>query len=169
MPVGKSFPSRIVADKLGEQFKTSRFNTYLNSGRAHAVQQDGIYGLLNEFNAYYHGVVAYNSIRKKKIWKNYINNDTCEPFYELKLWILEHILISKEKYPDIYQDLIGNKTYFHAFTNIHDRFARLCTYRMNLKSAAGKDKMLKDYKPYIDRLNSEPVKSVMKQTYLWAK
>lgn len=166
--INKTFPSRKLIPRLGKTFSTFYYKRYIQGPSSYAVQNTGIYGLLNEFHAYYQGNVAYNSIRKKKIWKGYINNRVCEPFYDFKLWILEYLLLAKEEYPDIYEQMADDRDFFIAFTNLHDRHEKLCDDRMNLKSKGGKAKLLKVYAPHLKRFNSAPLQKMMKLTYQWA-
>lgn len=103
---------------------------------ASSIQQ-GIYGLLDEFNAYYYGTLAiyelydYYLARYGKTnsdaWKDYKHEVMSDAlaYYEFNLFMGWYLLYAKEKYPDIYKGIITNKNLRVAFTFIHDRYAQL--------------------------------------------
>ncbi|OFX47877.1 MAG: hypothetical protein A2046_02880 [Bacteroidetes bacterium GWA2_30_7] len=99
--------------------------------------QNGIYGLIEEFGAYYFGCLAvyelfdyYNTTYKKddsNAWHDYkdaVYGDAMA-YYEFNLFIGWYIIYAKEKHSDIYKELCNNKLMRVVYTLIDDKFNKL--------------------------------------------
>jgi hypothetical protein len=55
----KTFPSREIIPSIPENLRTFRFSDYVETtNEIQSTQNEGIYGLLDEFNSYYQGTKA---------------------------------------------------------------------------------------------------------------
>lgn len=129
--------NKIVPDSLKE--KIYRYKTYIGvKQRWLASQTKGIYGLLDEFTAYYHGALAAYELKpwyeKKfgftdpKPWiQNYIQDIGAQitAFYEFRIFIAWYLDYSRKKYPEQYKKIMDNKNLREAFTLLYDRFEKL--------------------------------------------
>lgn len=103
---------------------------------ASSIQQ-GIYGLLEEFNAYYYGALAayelYDYYLKKfgevssSEWKDYKHSvlSECLAYYEFNLFFAWYMVYAKEKYPKIYNQIAENNTFRVVFTLLQQKFGDL--------------------------------------------
>ena len=97
------------------------------------TQNEGIFGLLDEYHAYYYSVEAeYNLIvdyasggsqflnLKDGSYKPFY--DSYLSFYEFSVYILSYLRKAEEDYPEIYTELINNHELMKAIIRIHDQF-----------------------------------------------
>src|SRR5690606_9461316 len=123
--------------------------------------QQGIYGMLEEFAAYYYDAGAsfqlYDFFAKEKLWekeytpydfKHLVMGETIA-FYEFRFFMANYLLYAKTKYPDIYKSLYDNKPLRVAYTLLTDKFEALLT---KVKSVT--DTMADDNEEYISKLLS---------------
>ncbi|AVX40812.1 Copper amine oxidase N-terminal domain-containing protein (plasmid) [Carboxydocella thermautotrophica] len=124
------FNSLEIAKDIPQNLRTYRFGLYiLNNDNTPNLgsQIEGIYGLLDEFNAYYQGTKAAYELYNYYFSK-YIDNKTFDYFKgvygtytayaEFKFFILKYLLYAKKYYPNIYNDIINNKEFKLAFNKI---------------------------------------------------
>ncbi|MBN1797502.1 MAG: hypothetical protein JW822_02930 [Spirochaetales bacterium] len=126
---------------IPEHLRTHRFGTYIYPGPNNEAEQpdyfdSGIYGFLDEFNAYYQGCLfSYNIYpffrdkleQTKETWFGYIGNlmGSYNAYAEFKYYILTYLLHAQQLNSDIYDDILDNKPYRIAFTMIDDKFGDL--------------------------------------------
>lgn len=96
-----------------------------------STQAFGIYGLLDEFNAYYQGKRAtydmygyfkeslpFGTLEKnyieylKTMYSNYL------AYYEFKIFILTYLIYAKEHEKSVYEGIVNNKAFVDAFLRI---------------------------------------------------
>jgi hypothetical protein len=106
---------------------TQRFQTYIAEARLeHSTQQHGIYGLLNEFTAYYVGNrTAYDMIvhlaKKSKLdgwaWLEHITgiSGTLTAHQEFRGFILSYLLFARKNRPGIYSEIMANSNLSKAY------------------------------------------------------
>jgi hypothetical protein len=95
----------------------------------------GIYGLLNEFSAYFHGFNATLMLyeRADSLFEKYNYshlkdlNSSCLAYYEFKLFIAWYLTYTKECEPEVYQKLISDAILRRTFTEIDIAFSARCT------------------------------------------
>lgn len=133
----ETFPSKELVKQIPKNLRTLRFNTYINTDeKILATQQSGIYGLLDEFSAYYHGTKTsydlynYYLQETKKTNQDYLNymqdfNSTFYAYLEFKYYILKYLIYAQKKHPKIYQDIIANKSFKSAFLKIDKLYTKL--------------------------------------------
>lgn len=128
----KTFPSREMVSAFPDSLRTYRFTYVDNKEEVQSTQQSGIYGLLDEFNAYYKGTLAsfdllgyYQKLGKTANWHDFFQgvNGTLYGCLEFKFFFLKYLQFAEKKYPDIYDALMQNKNLITAFLDI-DRGAR---------------------------------------------
>ena len=133
----ETFPSKELLKVIPEELRTYRFDTYINSDmEILATQKSGIYGLLDEFSAYYHdSQTAYNlydyymeeTERTNADYLAYMSdfNSGFYAYVEFRHYILTYLLYAKENYPLIYSDIVANDSFKKAFLTIEAQYAQL--------------------------------------------
>ncbi len=134
----ETFESAKIADSIPERLRTFRFKTYIAGSKYNSTQSYGIYGLLNEFNAYYHGNRAaydmYPYYRDKISggpgkWHGYFSgvNRSLSAYMEFKYYILKYLQYAKINYPAVYKGIIENREFSSAFIATDEKHAELVT------------------------------------------
>ncbi|MFN8254556.1 MAG: hypothetical protein U0W24_02630 [Bacteroidales bacterium] len=129
---------KIIPDE--QKDRIFRYSTYISEKTGNediSSIKDGIYGLMDEFDAYYQSTRAliesfeyYKTIAKNSdtyYWNLYISNcySTIYAYYEFRLFIAWYLKYAKEKYPKIYQDIINNKNLKVVFTFIDQNYEKV--------------------------------------------
>ncbi|MCB9232048.1 MAG: hypothetical protein H6581_10315 [Bacteroidia bacterium] len=128
-----------VTDSL--QKKIFRYKTYIGEkdGMYISSQSSGIYGMLDEFDAYYQGTLAsyelYDYYYKNRChgfedemaWAEYLKEVTSThyAFYEFRIFISWYLQYARLKHPEVYETCMANTRLRLAFTLINDAYARL--------------------------------------------
>lgn len=145
------FPSSEMAKTIPYDLETFRYETYIGEGSSASANQQGVFGLLNEFSAYYWGLhslyylmpyfESYSS--DYNIWAEYANSlaNNMNAYAEFKFWILSYMDYAKKYRPDTYQMIINNMNFCKAFTEMDRNFAELISD--NLDGLSGLNAMLK--------------------------
>jgi hypothetical protein len=133
----KVFNTREIAASIPEELRTFRFMPYITSGAQSNVssQVDGIYGLMNEYTAYYHqtrtNLDLYNYYRDRleptiDNWNTFIAGvDVCHfAHLEFRFFILKYLQYAKSKYPKLYKQFLKNRDLIQAFLTIDQNFAQ---------------------------------------------
>ena len=128
----KVFPSEELVRKIPLNLRTFRFNTYIQGDSS--TQADGIIGLLDEFNAYYHGakymfdmLPVYKSIYPKNYLNEWVMNLQSEmtAFYEFDYWIKEYILLAKNQHTQLYNTIMKDGSAFYIYKDIYNNYKDL--------------------------------------------
>ncbi len=137
------FPSsRIAEDYPPELLKAEsvaqhRFPTYIAPSVAtRSTQQNGIYGLLNEYNAYLVGARAAfevepwyrkNSGANPAIYQVYFTTLGANMFAypQFRMYILHYLSYAKENERDIYRGIMGNAPFRRAFRSVDSAWKKL--------------------------------------------
>jgi hypothetical protein len=132
--------TEVVTGSIPARLRSFRWSTYVSPGAEPTANQHGIYGLLDEFNAYYRGLKAVydcfpylpemDGFGNAGIAKSYVSaiatdGSPAGAFYEFKYWILRYLLYTKEKAPAQYRSIMQNKNFLQVFFYIHDNFQLL--------------------------------------------
>ncbi|MBD3290897.1 hypothetical protein GF337_18965 [candidate division KSB1 bacterium] len=141
-PVFKSHEiHRIFPAKL----QTNRYETYIHpSDPMMGTQQKGIYGLLDELAAYYHGTKVsidlydyYKSIDSNtgSEWLDFLEGvgATYFAYKEFKLYILQYLIYAEQYQPDMYREIIDNQPFVTAFLIVNEKFDNLIQRFYDLK------------------------------------
>ena len=126
------FPSKELESKVPLNLRTSRFKTYIQGDSS--TQGDGIIGLLDEFNAYYHGskyTFDMLPIYKLMYPKSYLNKWVMElqsemtAFYEFDYWIKEYILLAQKKHKELFDEIMADNSAFEIYKNVYQNYKDL--------------------------------------------
>jgi hypothetical protein len=127
VPITDVFPSRKMASSFPDNLKTFRFDYIDNDRQDLGTQLQGVYGLLDEFNAYYLGTKTsfellpyYLNQGINADWGIFFNtvNGTLYGILEFKLYILKYLIFAEEHYPEIYSGIIANSRFREAFVKV---------------------------------------------------
>jgi hypothetical protein len=129
---GKVFPSSDLQNVIPKSLITSRYDTYILGNNS--TQGEGLIGLLNEFNAYYHGskfdfdmLSVYKEIYPNDYLNEWVMNLQSEmtAFYEFDLWIKEYLIHAKYNYPSLYTVITDNSSVIDIYKAIHKKYKLL--------------------------------------------
>jgi len=113
--------------------KIFRYDAYINgTGKDKEIASvaEGIYGLMDEFDAYYQSTRAvvelygyyktFAGYTEPYYWTLYLSNcySSIFAYYEFRLFIAWYLKYARKNYPEIYQGIIQNKKLKAAFTLI---------------------------------------------------
>jgi hypothetical protein len=107
-----------------EDLRTFRFDYIDTDSLDLGTQLQGVYGLLDEFNAYYLGTKTsyellpyYLNKGVNAEWGIFFNtvNGTLYGILEFKLYILKYLIFARENYPQIYSGIMANGKFREAF------------------------------------------------------
>jgi hypothetical protein len=132
--------NKTVPDSL--QKKMFRYSDYI--GKKHLTgissQNDGIYGILDEFCAYYHGTKAKlelydyyykkcNGFNKPNVWADYFSGigNTHFAYYEFNLFIVWYLQYAQKYEKEIYTDILNNYDLRAAYTLLDQLWQELFT------------------------------------------
>ncbi len=130
------FDSTEMSGEIPEELRTSRFDTYIGSPEQNLASNiDGIYGLLNEFNAYSWGMNTtvslydcyWSAAESPLDWDGYILqscNDR-QAYGDFNYYILKYLLYAQKHHPDIYRDIIANESFREAYQITEGRYRAL--------------------------------------------
>ena len=128
------YPSRKMGMTIPQRLRTFRWSTYVGNPEPNlASDVQGVYGLLNEFTAYYWGMhmglSLYSYLRKNKAstweWMTYINGGANGrlAYAEFKYYILNYMYYAKQHYPAIYRGIKNNRNFVNTYAYIEKKFA----------------------------------------------
>ena len=166
---------KIVDDILANNPKIVglfRFDTYIGENGSTSSNVSGIYGLLEEFSAYYHGCNAsfmiYNNLKKENIIQYYdwdkddgstydtlimenvwLTVDVAQScmshyssYYEFNVFIGAYLTYVKKNHPVMYDEILDNQAFRRAYSIIDRNFHQLAI-KMEKEFGYG-------FKPYRD-------------------
>lgn len=130
----ETFRSQEMVDWIPEELRTFRFDTYVGAySDGISSNENGIYGLMNEFNAYWmslhHGVVMfdYHCGQEQSVasWRSYFVDceNGVQAYAEFRYYILTYLLYAQENYPELYQAIMDNLELRYVFTVLDQNFA----------------------------------------------
>jgi hypothetical protein len=133
-PKNPLFPSIDVVNEIPTNLRTFRFDTYMIAKPIQSTQSSGIIGLMEEFNAYYHGskvVFDIFHLFKEKYptrvaceWPStFISN--ADAFYEFDFFIKEYLLYAKSHHPELYNELKNDYMFKLIYQTIRRNFGNM--------------------------------------------
>jgi hypothetical protein len=123
----ETFPSREFADEIPEKYRTLRYKTYIDSPVHNlGTQQKGIYGLMDEWTAYYNGFKTtvmnypeYEKLAKRNASKylKYIEHAASHKvaYLEFKYYILHYLYFARNNHRDEYNEIIHNQQFIKSY------------------------------------------------------
>lgn len=129
---GEVFPSSELDKVIPKSLITFRYDTYITGSSS--TQGEGIIGLLNEFNAYYHD--SKFTFDMLPIYKTIFGDDylmewvmdlqsVMTAFYEFDFWIKEYILHAKLNFQSLYFEIMKKDSAFKIYKDIHNNYNNL--------------------------------------------
>lgn len=182
----KVYMTNELSEFIPDSMKYDRYDTYVGEGIESIVasSQYGVYGLLNEYNAYgwgfnndlcmYHYVKDLKGKAYAKKWLKNNGSYQIGAYAEFKYWMYLYLLHAKEEYPDLYADIANNQTFIEAYQAIDGRYRASVKEYVKLTGSYGYD--AKYYKKVIKELKKskyDAVRAVLKgsgadtQVYRW--
>ncbi len=130
-----------------------------DAGSAASSNIDGIYGLLEEFNAYFHDANCEFELRMSDAPLHDPSSTSfmLSPYYEFNIFMAHYLKYAKSNLPSLYDKLIKNKGLRTAYTMIESRWRHLLT-------TVYKNPQLKDIYPSYegeDELFSNELREIM--------
>ncbi len=129
------FETSEVFEDLDPSLKTGRFNQYVSKTSVASANLYGVYGLINEFTAYYWGLNTMFSLMDyykeydtdNTGWKEYASSlaNNMNAFAEFRYWILSYMLYAKDKHPKTYKAILNDKEFCTAYTVMNEKFLNL--------------------------------------------
>lgn len=162
------FNSNELREDIPKDLRTFRYTPYISPKSNLGSQKQGIYGLLDEFNAYYQGNLMsyrlypiYQELGKNdpSAYQDYIQNMSSDrlAFYEFKYFILAYLSRAKAEYPVIYQAFLDNGPLRETYKQIHNGYQELLNAH---------DKRLGEL---MKELNSKGIASYMEDEYFYVE
>lgn len=136
----RTFPSVEMVDFFTGRFQRApRFDTYIDTqSKSLGTQSSGVYGLLDEYNAYYAGTRAANDLLKyflrlpiakgsEMLWIIRMADVSASltAFPEFRGYIGGYLAFAKQNHPDVYRQVTGNKGFVKAFSAVSASFQAL--------------------------------------------
>lgn len=130
------FRSRIMGNTIPEEMRTFRWNVYVgNPDPKLSSDVNGVYGLLNEFTAYYWGMHTSLSLfdyfkdqnASPRQWLIFVTScaNNRQAYAEFKYYTLHYMQYAKQHKKGVYKKILKNKDYLKAFNTIEERYASL--------------------------------------------
>jgi len=131
------FSSNKISKTIPKSLHTFRYKPYIapkNNQLGSQVQ--GIFGLMDEWNAYYHGtktaydLYSYYTVQADddpQVYLEHITDiaGTYFAHYEFKYYILSYMIYAKDNHPSIYDDILANMELKKAYKAIDQRYTAL--------------------------------------------
>lgn len=142
------FPTEEMGKTINKNLQTFRFDTYVyKAGEPIRITSNtlGIYGLLDEWIAYYHGtktdVNMYKWYQKNtkgtvKDWYNYFSTvgSVINAYIEFKFYCLSYLLFARQHKPIIYKNILENHSFVEVFLTIDKLYGDLVRKYVDVKS-----------------------------------
>ena len=106
---------------IPESMRTFRYDDYVSAGSELSANQDGIYGLLNEYNAYSWGfnnsMTLYPYYKANSTYRDYYNSciNNYQAYEEFRYWTLGLLNYEKKNAPAQYKIHMNNVDYANAY------------------------------------------------------
>lgn len=138
------FPSSSLAPYIDENSRTFRYSTYIEGNSS--TQSDGIIGLLDEYNCYFHSAKTHWELKDAFIehgrnpangyyrWLNTIYSYMTS-HWEFQYFIYQYLKLLNSTDINTYNQLIHSTNFTSIFKNVHHEFNELYeTYERELGS-----------------------------------
>ncbi len=129
------FTTYDATKSIPDKYRTFRYDTYVSETSNSSSNVSGVYGLINEFCAYYWGMHAseslYDYIHENSntinSWRMYYSdyNNNRNAYAEFYYYTLVYLKYAKENKPNIYKDIINNSNYIKVFSTMEKKYRQL--------------------------------------------
>ncbi len=130
------FPSKDLVATIPTHLRTFRFKTYVQGEPTlTSTQSSGIYGLMDEFLAYYSGTKVVFDLKPLFLeyfdpnygfvkWSSEISANQ-GAFYEFDFFIKEYLLFAKSNHPELYDQLKQDADFREVYQTVQSKFIAL--------------------------------------------
>jgi hypothetical protein len=137
VPYTPTFPSIDMAGEFPTDLRVFRYETYINTkNKIQSTQQHGIYGLMDEWAAYYNGtkvVIEAFPIYKKRAeqsvnaWFDFISNAASIHIAhaEFKYYILHYLDYASRKNKEVFDAIMANEEFRKTFRAIDKNYGEV--------------------------------------------
>ena len=132
-PKNKLFSARYLSETIPLNLRTYRYDSYIETKHLNqSTQLNGIIGLMEEFNAYYHGskaVYDFLPIYRETYGENFLWHwaseltSNADAFYEFDFFIKEYLWYAKKNYPALYSELKNDENFKTIYKTIRAKFS----------------------------------------------
>ena len=156
-----------LKNDIPKSMRTFRFDPYIiPRDRYLSSQVSGIYGLINEFNAYYQGTlmimkmypryleISRQNIKALQSFVQHIGHSYAA-FYEFKYFSLMYLKRAEDRYANVYRAALANQALREVYTKVHHRYKTLIDEYDQL--------LLK----IVSDLNADGFKAEIRDGYFW--
>lgn len=143
------FKTAEAASKIPKRYRTFRYDTYVSNSSGVSANLEGVYGMLNEFSAYYWGMHASESLYpyiKKHVssaegyWEfisSFTNNR--DAYAEFYYWTLVYLDYARQHKPEVYKEILANDSYTKTFKTMRSKYQKLIkAYKKDLDKVCKK-------------------------------
>ncbi|PKL80033.1 MAG: hypothetical protein CVV27_01040 [Candidatus Melainabacteria bacterium HGW-Melainabacteria-1] len=143
------FPAREIAALLPKAVHTDRLSEYITtSDSAMATQSSGLYGLIDEWVAYYQGlrtevallkVVSTQSVMlpesERRAWLAFASRMSSGylAYFEFKLYLLAYLYHAQTQHPQIYQTLLANPMLKQVLAEVNQAYQTMLPQYLRLR------------------------------------
>lgn len=131
-----TFPTEKMGKNIPKNLRTLRFDTYVYNPKESislASNELGIYGLMDEWVAYYHGTLTdvhmncwyeENTPGNAEDWYDYFSNvcSAINAHEEFKFYCLSYLVYAQKYYPQEYRAMIQNHELVQTFLKVNELF-----------------------------------------------
>ena len=139
MPFTAVFPTEEMGKTVPAHLRTQRFRTYVyNPGEKIKLSSNvlGIYGLLDEWVAYYHGTVTDvnmyrwyqdNTAGTANDWYAYFSTvgSVINAHVEFKFFCLAYLAYAQKHKPAVYKEIMQNEDFIRVFLHVNRQYGNL--------------------------------------------
>lgn len=169
----ETFPVKNMSSEVPQELRTFRYETYMSKpSKNQSTQTSGVYGLLNEFNAYYQGSkTSYNlydyytdetegKVSDRQLWMQNFDGSFFA-YAEFRYYILMYLIYAEKNEKEIYEGIMQNAEFKQVFNYVDQAFFQLIadyqSRRAKLLDEFKKQKMsvnIDDDRTWIDGLGT---------------
>lgn len=129
------FKSEEATAQIPTEYRTTRYDTYVAKGANVSANTSGVYGMLNEFCAYYWGMHAGKSLypylqQHVSSYNGYSSfilsyQNGRDAYAEFYYWTLVYLDYARTHEPDVYQGILNNEAYVKTFNGMSAKYRKL--------------------------------------------
>jgi len=133
------FPTEKMGKNIPKNLRTFRFETYIFNPKESiplSSNELGIYGLMDEWVAYYHGALTdvnmncwyeENTPGNAEDWYDYFANvcSAINAHQEFRFYCLSYLIYAQKYHPQEYKAFMQNQGLIHTFLKINELFSQL--------------------------------------------
>lgn len=143
------FPAREIATLLPEATHTERLREYITESDSDmATQSNGLFGLIDEWVAYYQGLRIETALlqvvstqldkqpeSERQAWRAFASRMSSSylAYFEFKLYILAYLHHAKNQHPQMYRALLANPMLQQVLTEVNQAYQTILPEYLQLR------------------------------------